>query len=289
MSGRRLLDTKRNNVSDQLLLDLSYMLKESGQELNQRLEENTFERQSAHSAALDAAIYEHERVRLAAERAQSLYQLRLRTEQKSQEIAELHEFDRLRQQEIENEINEQIKGYNLLKRIEQENEQATRKVQALKQAQLRLREQQQRAQAADDEKAETEKLEAQGTSEGSLSKTSPLPSQTRETSNRTTNDPVPPQSALFPVSQGPGPRNLVNGLSHEQPSASNLRISIAQRELEHRRFLALHAELKQLRKYMDSEAKKDSKLKREMGNMRRDIKKSVGQLTIGKGANEIPV
>ena len=290
MSERRLPEKHRSNVSNQLLLDLGYMLKESGQELNQRLEENTFERQNAHSAALDAAIHEHERVRLAAERAQSLYQLRLRTEQKSREIAELREFDRVRQQEIENEINEQIKGYNLLKRIEQENEEATRKVQNLKQAQLRLREQQSKAQAVKDEDVEVISGRPESDNKDSLSKTSPPPPQSQGVSDRTAINPVISQPAQqLPTPQQPGAPTFVNGRSHEQLPASSIRVSIAQRELEHKRYLDLHAELKTLREYMILEAKKDPRLKQEMGNMRRDIKKSVGQLTVGKGANEIPV
>ena len=40
---------------------------------------------------------------------------------------------------------------------------------------------------------------------------------------------------------------------------------------------------------MVSEARKPNTLKNIMGNMRREIKKSVGQITEGKGANRAPV
>ena len=290
LSDRGSVERNHNNVSNQLLLSLSHMLNDSGQELNQRLEETTFERQTAHSAALDAAIREHERVRLAAERAQALYQLRLRTEQKSQEIAELREFDRLRHQEIENEIKEQIEGYNLLLRIEQENEQATRKVYELKQAQSRLREQQQKSQTANGRELEAEGKKLRDEGKESAAEADAPPAQGREMSN----DPLI-RSASFrftdavATSKSSESQNMVNGLSQKQHSHSNLQIATRKRELEHKRYLDLHLELKQLRKYVGLEAKKDSRLKQEMGNMRREIKKSVGQLTIGKGANETPV
>lgn len=266
------------------------MLNDSGQELNQRLEETTFERQNVHSAALDAAIREHERVRLAAERAQALHQLRLRTEQKSQEVAELREFDRLRQQEIENEIKEQIEGYNLLRRIEQENEQATTKVHELKQAQSRLREQQEKTQAANDRGIEAErKAFRNGGKETVAEAVTPSTLEPQITKN-----PLDRSASCHSINavanaKGPEFRDAVNGLSQKQHCYSNLQIAMTQREVEHKLYLDLHVELKKLRKNMGLEAKRDSRLKQEMGNMRREIKKSVGQLTIGKGANEVPV
>ena len=290
LSDRGLVERNRDNASSHLLLSLSRMLNDSGQELNQRLEEITFERQNAHSAALDAAIREHERVRLAAERAQALYQLRLRTEQKSQEVAELREFDRLRQQEIENEIKEQIEGYNLLQRIEQENEQATRKVYELKQAQSRLREQQQKAQVVADKGEDTEGVKFRNGGKKVETETDTSPPQGRQLSNNALGHSASYHSINATAnSKGPKSQDVVNGIAQKQHSNSILQIAAVQRELEHKRYLDLHVELKQLRKNMGLEAKKDSRLKQEMGNMRREIKKSVGQLTIGKGANEVPV
>lgn len=57
----------------------------------------------------------------------------------------------------------------------------------------------------------------------------------------------------------------------------------------HARYLEIHARLKDLRKYMMAEAKTSPALKPVMGDMRRMIKKCVGQLTEGKGANKQPV
>lgn len=266
------------------------MLNDSGQELNQRLEETTFERQNVHSAALDAAIREHERVRLAAERTQALHQLRLRTEQKSQEVAELREFDRLRQQEIENEIKEQIEGYNLLQRIEQENEQAAAKVHELKQAQLRLREQQEKTQVANDRGTEAEGKAIRNEDKETAAETGTLSTLEPQTTKNPLDHSASCRSTnAFANAKGPESHIAVNGLSQEQHYCSNLQIATTQREIEHKQYLDLHMELKKLRKNMGLEAKRDSRLKQEMGNMRREIKKSVGQLTIGKGANEVPV
>jgi nucleoporin GLE1 len=55
------------------------------------------------------------------------------------------------------------------------------------------------------------------------------------------------------------------------------------------RYLEIHKSLKQLRSFVTEHAKQDPGLKKKMGEMRREIRKSVGQLTEGKGANRIPV
>nr|6B4G_A Chain A, Nucleoporin GLE1 [Thermochaetoides thermophila DSM 1495]6B4G_C Chain C, Nucleoporin GLE1 [Thermochaetoides thermophila DSM 1495]6B4G_E Chain E, Nucleoporin GLE1 [Thermochaetoides thermophila DSM 1495]6B4G_G Chain G, Nucleoporin GLE1 [Thermochaetoides thermophila DSM 1495]6B4H_A Chain A, Nucleoporin GLE1 [Thermochaetoides thermophila DSM 1495]6B4H_C Chain C, Nucleoporin GLE1 [Thermochaetoides thermophila DSM 1495] len=49
----------------------------------------------------------------------------------------------------------------------------------------------------------------------------------------------------------------------------------------HMRYVEIHRNLKGLRKYMAEQAKTNLKLKQRMGDMRREIRKSVGQLTTG--------
>ncbi|OAX83700.1 hypothetical protein ACJ72_01935 [Emergomyces africanus] len=58
---------------------------------------------------------------------------------------------------------------------------------------------------------------------------------------------------------------------------------------EHQRYLELHKYLKEFRRYMVAETKKNPVLKQHMGDMRRTIKKCVGQLvTDDKVANRTP-
>jgi nucleoporin GLE1 len=54
-------------------------------------------------------------------------------------------------------------------------------------------------------------------------------------------------------------------------------------------YVEIHKRLKQVRAYTMDFAKKDPALKKKVGEMRREIRKSVGQLTEGKGANKTPV
>ncbi|OBT52143.1 hypothetical protein VE04_08816 [Pseudogymnoascus sp. 24MN13] len=54
------------------------------------------------------------------------------------------------------------------------------------------------------------------------------------------------------------------------------------------RYLEIHQNLKRLRHFIIDNGKKDPALKKKTGEMRREIRKSVGQLTSGRGATTIP-
>lgn len=55
------------------------------------------------------------------------------------------------------------------------------------------------------------------------------------------------------------------------------------------RYLEIHQNLKRLRHFIIDNGKKDPALRKKTGEMRREIRKSVGQLTSGRGATTIPV
>lgn len=60
-------------------------------------------------------------------------------------------------------------------------------------------------------------------------------------------------------------------------------------EAQQQRYLAIHQTLKNFRKKFWAQCKKEPALKSKVGDMRRAIRTSVGQLTEAKGANKIPV
>lgn len=64
---------------------------------------------------------------------------------------------------------------------------------------------------------------------------------------------------------------------------------IDEHETQHQRFLQIHQNLKKFRKDFWAQCKKDANLKSKVGDLRRAIKTSVGQLTEAKGANRQPV
>jgi nucleoporin GLE1 len=66
-------------------------------------------------------------------------------------------------------------------------------------------------------------------------------------------------------------------------------VSTSGNEAQHQRYLQIHQNLKRFRKEFWAQCKKDANLKSKVGDMRRAIKTSVGQLTDTKGANRQPV
>ena len=60
--------------------------------------------------------------------------------------------------------------------------------------------------------------------------------------------------------------------------------------VEHQRYIEIHKRLKEFRKWMEDQTKTNPTLKQHMGDMRRTIKKCIGQLLHeGKGVNRKPV
>jgi nucleoporin GLE1 len=107
-----------------------------------------------------------------------------------------------------------------------------------------------------------------------------------------------PEKAQSPIQQVDGakaapqsrpPPTQVPAQSRPALAKPTPSISPAKQQLADR-YTAIHQSLKQLRKDMVAQSKvPGSPLKGKMGDFRRSIKVSIGQLTAGKGANNIPV
>jgi nucleoporin GLE1 len=65
---------------------------------------------------------------------------------------------------------------------------------------------------------------------------------------------------------------------------------LSEQELKvHQRYVELHQHLKKFRQYLRDQSKSNPIVKQHMGEMRRSIKKCVGQLREGKGVNKVQV
>ena len=90
---------------------------------------------------------------------------------------------------------------------------------------------------------------------------------------------APPVSApLAPPAPSPIPQTVT-----QQPRLDH------NREAEHQRYLEIHQKLKELRRFMADQGKKNANLKTQMGDMRRAIRKCMGQFTDDKVGNKRPV
>jgi len=95
----------------------------------------------------------------------------------------------------------------------------------------------------------------------------------------------PPATSFFaPVQPQPAPvtvQGQTNGAAAVPQTAAPVQRPPTQTQLD--RYTVIHRNLKALRKSMVEQAKTNRALKGRMGDMRREIRKSVGQLTSGTG------
>lgn len=261
-----------DSPSKQLLLELSRLRLDAEENFHARLEQETLEREKAHKAALAAAAIEHERVRRSAETAAERFQLELEKVQKKREDEERRELDKKRQERIERELAERRREIELVKLAQQEELRIAqaRRAQAEAAAKLRLVRQQEEDEALrlrqETEQANKKAREAAAAAERTAIAQRP---ETPLTAPRVA---LPEPAPSIP--------------SHVTVSSPQIN---SDREAEHQQYLAIHQRLKEMRRFMAAQGKLDPSLKKRMGDMRREIKKCVGQLTEGKGANKGPV
>lgn len=122
-----------------------------------------------------------------------------------------------------------------------------------------------------------------GTSSGVL-----VPKQVQASAAAQNNGPEPakaPTPALGGVgslvSNGPQP----NGINSGPGTSRSAPAPAAQTQTRPDRYLEIFKSLKDLRRFMADQAKANAALKARMGDMRREIRKSVGQLTVAAGSN----
>ncbi|OJD17619.1 hypothetical protein AJ78_02318 [Emergomyces pasteurianus Ep9510] len=222
------------------------------------------EKEEVHNAALTAAAAKRDALRLEAEET---LQLHLRAEEEERRRKE--EVERLRREKAEREKAE---------RERREREEAAR-VAAVKRAQ----EEEERRKAEEEERAR------RAAEEEKVQKMRERVARAREKQEQE----VERQKVEQEQAKAKAAEDKKEQLQAEQASSTTKILGAAHRApqqiAEHQRYLELHKYLKEFRRYMVAETKKNPVLKQHMGDMRRTIKKCVGQLvTDDKVANRTP-
>lgn len=260
-----------DSPSKQLLFELGRLRLNAEENFHARLERETSEREKAHKAALAAAAIEHERVRRSAEAAAERFQLELEKEKKRKEDEERRELDKKRQEKVERELAERRREIERAKMTEEEERRVAeaRKAQAEAAVKLKLARQREEAELLRQrEEAEQANRKAQDAAAAERTAVTQLPEKPMQASQPAIPEPAPSL-----------PSPTLSSSPHFNPD----------REVEHQQYRAIHQRLKEMRRFMIAQGKLDPNLKKKMGDMRREIKKCVGQLTEGKGANRGPV
>lgn len=270
----------KDSPSRQLLWELGQLVISSQEGFNAYLDRESHEREALHQQALAAATAKHESVRRTAEQYQERLKEQIQAEQKRRDDEEKRELEKLRREKVEREIAERKREVERAKIIELE-EKRIAEVKRLE------------TEAADRRKAETERQGAETAKrqEEEGAKAARQKDEAAAEEGRAREAAVAAQKArCAPVVQAPTPILEPAPAPPAQRSIPTTRpVENSRSEAEHSRYLEIHRALKEFRKFMTTQAKQNAQLKGVMGDMRREIRKSVGQLRDGKGANKVQV
>lgn len=275
--------------SRQLLWELGRLMICERQEFNEKLNRQYDEKEAAHNLELAAAAARHERIRREAEIEREKIEVQIQLEHSLKEQAEREKEEQKRKEQLEREL--AAKKELELAQVKEaariaEDQAAKAQKEAAEQEKLRLEVERKQAEAskraADNQAAEKQAAEKQAAEKQEAER------KAKEAEILEINAKIAVVKAPTAPSTSKVPPSATNPETQSLP-ASQPHLIDPNLEAEHRRFLHIHQNLKHLRKYMVDQTKQDKNLKQQMGDMRRAIRKCVGQLTDGKGANKAPV
>ena len=269
-----------DSPSRQLLWELSRLSIASNKDFHARLDRENEERELVHRKALAEAAAAHERVRESAELVRRELQLQVENELRQREEEQRRQLEKARQDRVERELE--------AKRRRDEDRARTAELEARRAEEARKAEEEATARA---KKAEKDRKDAEEARARQAQKNAEIQRRLADLKSAPSSSPSPAttltQNAPVvahkqTIAQVPASAPSAPIAPAQLPNASGLII-------EHERYLAIHRDCKVLREFMTQEGKKSPALKNAMGNMRRELRKSVGQLRAGKNANKIPV
>ena len=272
----------KDSPSRQLLWELGQLAISTQEGFYAHLDRESHEREELHQQALAAATAKHESVRRTAEQYRERLEEQIQAERKRREDEEQRELEKLRREQVEQEISERKREVERARTIELEEKRIAEVKRLEKESADRRKAERER------QDAETAKRREEDRKETARQKDKAAAAEVRAreataTAQKTRSAPAVQAPAPIPA-PAPAPAPSV-----EQSTPTTQRIQSTHVEAEHSRYLEIHRALKELRKYMTVQAKQNAQLKGAMGDMRREIRKSVGQLRDGKGANKIQV
>ena len=269
-----------DSPSRQLLNELGQLTISAQEGFYAQLEREAEEREDLHKKALAAAAAEHERVRKSVELERLRLEAQVEAEREKREAESRRLFDQQRREKAARDIEEKRREVERLKTIEAEQ----KKLEEIERSERKAKD-------ASRTRQERENVDAARRSREVLSAAKQQADQSRAKSRSTIEisspipyQPQPPPPTVSPIQQNaaqPAPEPVI-ALSADSTTSLGW-------ESEHNTYMDIHRRLKDFRTFMTAQGKQKEKLKKAMGDMRREITKSVGQLTEGKGANRQPV
>ena len=261
-----------------MLQDLQKLHIDHDRKLQYELDERVAEEKRRHDLQLAESAAYHERIRQSAERECELNALKIEQARKQKEAEELEALNKARRAKLAREDEERRRERDRMLREGEERHKREAEERAFKESQARLEEQRKREVAEAEERKIKEQEEARSkakqASDAAKARleaqktTAPTPAPTAQSIKQPEATKQASQPAAAPTT------NRVAGTSLQND-----------RERLHQRYLELHKNLKKMREFVVTEGKKLPALKSKIGDWRREITKSMGQLTTDKSKN----
>lgn len=290
---RHSLHTKQvDELSHHLVDGLARLVVNQDHEIQQELDERVAAQETYHSAALSLAAAEHDRIRENAERARERIELEIERERKRRDAEDKAALHAEREATQAREVKERLRVKERLEnegRIRQQRETVEREI---KETEARNAEQQRKDQeleAARKKAAEAELEEQRQAEAAAKAETAVRAEANAKAKLAAAQQRQPPSIAPIQPSTSSNQVSVQQPAPHATPAVSSSVSALSDQEKLHQRYVQLHASLKEVRRYVISESKKIPALKTKLGDWRRQIVKSMGQLTIDKTKNRKPV
>ncbi|KAK3203644.1 hypothetical protein GRF29_106g209626 [Pseudopithomyces chartarum] len=247
-----------------LTLEYTQLLSNSDREFCKKLDEDAVRRASIHQEQLAKAAAEHKRIMEVSEREMEILRLREEAEQIRKNNEQQEELQRLKEENMKREVEAQKRQLEAKLREEQISREAAEAQKKQQEAAARARAEKEREEAARKKKEEDERR-AQEAAAASQQPSLPQPQPVQPAAASS----VTPAAAPTVAVAAPLPTQNAS----TQPSADKIQV--------HNKYLALHGTMKKFRKNMQEWARnKDNPLKPVVGDIRRNMNKRMGQITI---------
>lgn len=270
----------KDSPSRQLLWELGQLAISTQEGFYAHLDRESHEREALHQQALAAATAKHENVRRNAEQYRERLEEQIQAERRRREDEEQKELERLRREKVEQEIAQRRREVERAKTVEIE-EKKIAEVKRLEQEAADRRNAERERQIAEAARRQEEERKKAARQKDEVAAAEARARETAVAAQKARPKPVS-QTPLSAPAPAPAP-----AVQRSTPTTQPIQATLS--EAEHSRYLEIHRALKELRKFMTAQAKQNAQLKGAMGDMRREIRKSVGQLRDGKGANRVQV
>ena len=281
--------------SRQLLWELGRLQILDREAFQSRLDRESKEKEVIHNAALAAAAARHEQIWREAVMERDRLVMEAEDERQRQLKMKEEHIEKLRRGNAERALEIEKRRAEIAQTIEAEKAEETRVLAEIAEKQRRLaREKTEAKQKADAEAEAAEQAAKQATKQAAAKqeadrraaeadkKAKEDASVTQATTTATTQLTPKKESPKIPqIPQSRRPSVL-------DPETNASPVSPSNRD-EHVKYLSIHRRAKELRKWMTEQYANDPKIKEQMGEIRRKVRKCVGQLTDQKGANSAAV